>query len=472
MLYVLLRSIAGIALRWFYSRIDVEGLERIPARTPVLLAVNHPNALVDALVVAWVFPRRIVLTAKATLFSNPVFAVFFRWAGVVPLIRRQDVDPLKSKKDAVRNEQAFGALNGALAQGKPVLIFPEGITGDHSSLAPLRTGAARIAFEARDSGVRGLSIVPIGLTFERKDVPRSRVFVQVGEPIDVDGWPRADEASDAAALTAELERRLRAVTLNFDTADDAARAAALASSFARLFRGVEAVPPVWHPHAPLSDQVAMARRVENARAKLATAPDTVRQRVDALLLRLSRFKELLAQNGLAIEDLEIALDVPAGTRLVIREMPVVLVAGPFALWGWANHVLPFNLSRLIATRSIESAADPAMRTIVNGIALVLLFYGAQGAVVWAVFGPLAAAIYWISLPVAADVNFYLRARLARVVRRARAYFLFRRSPELQELLTKELQWLRAEALAIDGMLSSTTQGSRRIDTTSTIGPAM
>jgi hypothetical protein len=294
----------------------------------------------------------------------------------------------------------------------------------------------------------------------------------VGEPIDVDSWPRSDEASDVAALTSELERRLRAVTLNFDTADDAVRAAALASSFARLFRGVEAVPPVWYPHAPLSDQVSIARRVENARAKLATAPDAVRHRVDALLQRLSRFTDLLAENRLAIEDLEIALDVPAGARLVVRETPVVLVAGPFALWGWVNHVLPFNLSRLIATRSIESAADPAMRTIVNGIALVLLFYGAQGAVVWAVFGPLAAVIYWISLPVAADVNFYLRARLARVVRRARAYFLFRRRPELQELLAKELQWLRAEALAIDGMLSPATQGNRRIDTISTIGPAM
>lgn len=471
MLYVLLRSVAGIALRWFYSRIDVEGLERIPAKAPVLLAVNHPNALVDALVVAWVLPRRIVLTAKATLFSNPAFAAFFRAAGVVPLIRRQDLAPLQSSKDAQRNEQAFGALNGALARGRAVLIFPEGITGDHPSLAPLRTGAARIALEARDSGVTGLSILPVGLTFERKDAPRTRVFVLVGEAIDVDGWPRSDAASDAATLTAELERRLRAVTLNFDTVDDAARATALASSFAKLYRGVDAVPPVWRPHAPLSDQVSIARRVEDARARLATAPDDMRNRVDALLRRLSRFTEMLAENRLAIEDLEIALDVPSGTRLVIRETPVVLVAGPFALWGWVNHVLPFNLSRLISNRSIESAADPAMRTIVNGIGLVLLFYLGQGAVVWAAFGPLAAAIYWISLPVAADVNFYLRARLSRVVRRARAYLLFRRHPELQERLTRELQWLRAEALAIDATLAP-NQGSRRIDTTSTIGPTM
>jgi hypothetical protein len=35
-------------------------------------------------------------------------------------------------------------------------------------------------------GVRGVRIVPIGLLFERKESPRSRVLLQVGEPIDVD----------------------------------------------------------------------------------------------------------------------------------------------------------------------------------------------------------------------------------------------------------------------------------------------
>src|SRR5205814_2037906 len=291
MLFVLLRSVAGIALRWFYSRIDVEGLEKIPSTAPVLLAVNHPNALVDALVVAWISPRRMVLTARATLFSNPVFSAFFRAAGVVPLIRRQDVASLRSNDDAKRNERSFGALNAALARGRAVMIFPEGITGDHPSLAPLRTGAARIALDARDSGVRGLAIVPVGLTFERKDTPGTRVLVQVGDPIDVEGWPRVDDASDAAALTAEIDRRLRAVTLNFETADDAARATALASSFARLFRGVENVPPVWPPHASLSSEVSITRRIEAARARLGGASDDVRRRVDALLLRLSRFNE-------------------------------------------------------------------------------------------------------------------------------------------------------------------------------------
>ena len=55
--YALLRALAGIALRWYYRDIHVEGLERIPRHRPLILAVNHPNALVDALLVAWVVPR-------------------------------------------------------------------------------------------------------------------------------------------------------------------------------------------------------------------------------------------------------------------------------------------------------------------------------------------------------------------------------------------------------------------------------
>ena len=48
-MYPLLRAIAGIALRWYYRDIQIEGVERIPVRRPLLLVVNHPNALVDAL---------------------------------------------------------------------------------------------------------------------------------------------------------------------------------------------------------------------------------------------------------------------------------------------------------------------------------------------------------------------------------------------------------------------------------------
>src|ERR1051325_11088448 len=188
-MYALFRAIAGVALRWYYRDIQVEGLERIPRQRPLLLVVNHPNALVDALLVGWVVPRRVLITAKSTLFTNPFAALFLRWFGVLPLrrasdeVRRADGQPL----DAARNLDTFRAVHDALAGGGTVLIFPEGRTPEEPALAPLKTGAARMALHARDAGdVLGLAVVPIGLVFERKEAPRSRVLVQIGEPILVD----------------------------------------------------------------------------------------------------------------------------------------------------------------------------------------------------------------------------------------------------------------------------------------------
>ena len=446
MLYLVLRAIAGISLRWFYARVDVIGRERIPAKAPVLLAVNHPNALVDALIIGWICPRRIVLTARATLFTNPVLAWFLRTVGVVPLIRAKDVSELGVRRDAVRNLEAFSALNRTLSRGRAVLIFPEGVTGDRSSLAPIRTGAARLALQARDAGVRGLSVLPIGLTFERKDVPRTRVYVNVGDPIAIDELP-ANDSTAVTALTTRIEDGLRAVTLNFPTLEDAAFAADLASTLAKIFRGSEGAP-VSRPHLPYVEEFEIARRLEELRGRFATAPADLQRRADALLSRLQALRETLAQHRVVLEDVEIDTGVAPGAGLVARESPVLLVGAPFALWGWLNHVLPFNLSRALATRSRGSDADPAMNTIIAGITLVLLFYGAQGALVWWLFGATAAVLYWISLPIAAEVNFHLQARLGRIVRRARAYLLFRRDPALQARLRQEVQWLRTEANAI------------------------
>ena len=66
-------------------------------------------------------------------------------------------------------------------------IFPEGTTHDSPRLVKVRTGAARIALGARASGVSGLSIVPVGITFEDKIALRSRVLIHAGPPLDLDG---------------------------------------------------------------------------------------------------------------------------------------------------------------------------------------------------------------------------------------------------------------------------------------------
>jgi 1-acyl-sn-glycerol-3-phosphate acyltransferase len=221
MIYSALRWIAGIALHWFYRDIRIVGADRIPRSGPLLIAVNHQNALVDSLIVGWLMPHRVTMTAKATLAENPLISLLFRMMHVVPLRRMSDEPrngpnlPLKRS----RNAEAFREILGVLRQNGAVLIFPEGKSHNETGLEPLKTGLARLALQARgETALRGLQILPIGLVFEDKSAPGTVVAAHIAEPIDMDTWPDSDRAN----LTAEVAERLRSVSevvLPFDRRD-------------------------------------------------------------------------------------------------------------------------------------------------------------------------------------------------------------------------------------------------------------
>lgn len=212
MIYRLLRWFTGIALHWFYSSIQVVGRERIPASGPVIIAASHHNALVDALIAGWITPRRLTITAKATLMDNSFLAWLFPRVGVVPLRRTSDERARSGNEqiDATRNTGAFTRILDVLEKGGMILIFPEGKSHSDPELAPLKTGLSRIALEARDTRkIHGLQIIPLGLSFEDKGTPGTAVLAEVGEPVSMDraGTPGIEE------LTALVAGRLAAVSL-------------------------------------------------------------------------------------------------------------------------------------------------------------------------------------------------------------------------------------------------------------------
>jgi 1-acyl-sn-glycerol-3-phosphate acyltransferase len=458
-LYWVLRWIAGNALRWYYRDIRVVGAERVPRTGPAIFAVNHPNALVDALVAGCVVPRRLRLTGKATLFEQPVLALLLRTAGVIPLRRVSDELKRRAQMDTAervssgRNAEAFRALSDVLAEDGAVLIFPEGKSHSEPSMAPLKTGIARIALEARDvRGVRGLCIVPIGLVFERKDLPRTRVLVQVGEPIAVDSFDNtAGSGRPVEALTALVEERLRDVTLNFSSPTHAARVLEIADLMAGVtapYRTVDKADP------ELMTVLDVVRRIEQARVALENhgSPTELETRVDQFLARLDEYARELRRHGLAATDVQIETGVGPGAVFALREGAIMLVVGPAAGWGRLNHWIPLRAARAIALAGADSPDQPAMRTMVAGVALVLTAYALQTALVAQWAGPWLAFVYLATLPLFATWDLRLADRAERAFGRVRAYRLFRRDPALQSRLLAESGRLKAEAEAIEKAL--------------------
>ena len=445
MIYSLLRSASAVALRWYYSDVSLTGTDRIPDHGPILVVVNHPNALVDVLVAARAVPRRLRFTAKATLFSNPVAAAFLRWVGVLPLRRASDEAARGATLDPSRNEQSFAAVADALAKSDAILIFPEGKSHDEPAMAPARTGAARMVIQARESRqVAGIRIVPIGLIFEQKDRPRSRIVAWVGDIIDADAVIRGSSTA-VLDLTATIDSALRSVTLNYDSREDAERDARMA----RVLEGVLRFDaPDLGSDGGFRMRAEIARVLPAIRRVLLGDNEQLRSRATTLESHLLAFADQLAAAHISIDDFSIARSTRQGGVFVVRETALLLIAAPVALWGWINHVLPFRAALMAGRRVRHSAADPAMRTIVAGAAFVLMTYMLQGAAVALFAGPWWGVAYVASLPITADINLRLRDRLHRAIRRARTYLRFRAQPGTQDALTKRARSLRAEAVAL------------------------
>lgn len=459
MLYDVLKPIVGVALRWYYQRVTVSGMPRVPRDGPVFLAVNHPNALVDALVVGWSMPRRVRFTAKATIFSNAVAARFFTAVGAVPLRRAADeagnghaahaAHAAASGGDPSRNAASFEAVAQALAEGSAVVIFPEGKSHDDPRLAPLRTGLARMALQAAELGVRHIRIVPIGLLFERKEAPRSRVLLQVGEPLDLDHLVAAHVS--VATLTQLVTERLESVTLNFASAEDAERLQLVGGTLAPLLEPTRALTD---GATPLGATLAVVRRLDRGLAAVRERHDPVLlARADAFEQRVRAFRARLDALRLDVHDLAIDVDATAGARFAVRELLLGAVLAPVGLWGRLTHWMPIQLARTLALRNVRSRDEPAMNTLVFGLFLVLAAYAVETTLVAGLAGWRWTLLFLLTLVPSASSDLWYGDRTRRARMRARAYAMFRREPALQRELLAEADLLRGHAGALERAVS-------------------
>src|SRR5437899_10918743 len=113
------RGLIRLLLWLFYRRIEVVGRERIPESGSVIVAANHHNSLVDAMLIIATVPRAITVLANAPLFRHPLIGPPLRLIGAVPVHRRAEARHHRRK-----NQQMFAAAIEALCAGGVITTFP------------------------------------------------------------------------------------------------------------------------------------------------------------------------------------------------------------------------------------------------------------------------------------------------------------------------------------------------------------
>ena len=428
-----LRPILPAAARlavFIYFRIRYAG-EPVPADGPVLLVANHPNSLLDAIVVMAAARRPVQFLAKAPLFRDPKTAWLVKGAGAIPVYRGAD-----APAEIGRNADAFEAVYGELARGAAVGIFPEGISHSEPALAPLRKGAARIALGAVARTGAPVRIVPVGILFQRKDLFRSEALVVTGPPIawgDLAGGGSKD-AGAVRNLTTRIAAALSRVTLNLERWADR--------------RLVEVAAQIWETEKMISPEPSARLRLYETTTRLLA---TVRRTEDSegvLLARdLERFGRRLHRLRLSPPDL--SADV-GSWRGVSWSMGKLYLLTPLAfvvsLTGWLLFILPTMVTGWIVDRAEVKTDERSTWKLLVGmaanavwIAVVAALSAAvavrEGAGTWG--GVLVAGSVLLGMPLIGMAGQIVRERWRGVWRDASRFFLFRARRELIAALRVE-----------------------------------
>jgi len=458
---LLRRVVIGVlrfALRVFFRRVEVVGLERVPRSGALLFVLNHPNGLVDPAFLLCFAPRRVSFLAKSPLFGTPVVGFFVRRMEAIPVYRSQD-----EGADTARNRETFARAHELLRRGGTIAICPEGKSHSEPSLQPLKTGAARIALGAASTEPPlDLKIVPAGLYYTAKTTFRSGALLYFGEPLAVepvapgaDGEPPREAAR---RLSDRIADSLRALTLNADRHE----ALAVVARAERIFSSGD-------EEEERGGDGSLARELRRRR-RFVEGYAFHRERSPARLAELERriwqYEEELRQAGLEDPRQLSTGEVARHARpwhLLSRGLLFALLA-PAALLGALVHFPAYKLAGLLATR-LSQNYDDVLSTF-KIMAAMLLFpatWLALAALAYLTRGWWAAGAALAAAPLAGYAALRTREKFDRFVAGTRALVFFVTERRFFRRLLDERRAIRREILALGdeaeraGALNRTTE---------------
>lgn len=373
-LYSILKQLLKFATRLYFVEVSSVNQDKVPKTGPVILAANHPSSILDSVILATELPRPVHYLAKSELFKSRVLAALYRGVGAIPIERGQQPE---------QHEQTFKHLYELFERGRCVGIFPEGRNSPTMQVAKLRTGTARIAFgaEERNRWQLGLTIVPVGLNFESRELFLSAVQLRYGDPIRVTDYRSAyqeDPKVAIRALTDAMEQSLRELTLHLEDR--------------RLFKLVNDLGSVYNQEVTIRDELPEQpprpiQRSQNRVIKLLqrvltwfrpqliepvdlsgnlrgrqqisyTLSRALREQpsaIEDLRKRVERYQAHLGQSDLRA-DLRQNFEQPLKERLIRLRMTLyAILMAPVAAFGLVHNAIPYLFSRWLGQRFDDEA---------------------------------------------------------------------------------------------------------------------
>jgi 1-acyl-sn-glycerol-3-phosphate acyltransferase len=157
--YKLLLFPARIFIHFYCRSIFINKKKYLDKSGPLLIASNHPNSFLDAIILATLFKKPIYSLARGDAFAGKLISKILLSLNMLPVYRISE-----GAENLENNYSTFDACLQIFKTNGIVLIFSEGRCINEWHLRPLKKGTARLAFAAWQQDIP-LQVLPLGINY-------------------------------------------------------------------------------------------------------------------------------------------------------------------------------------------------------------------------------------------------------------------------------------------------------------------
>lgn len=210
-MYQLVKTYFKIGIFCYFKKIKVTGIKNIPKKGAVMFISNHPNALLDPLLIGLTNKRKSNFLARAGVFKNKYIIRFFTMMKMLPIYRIRDGWASLSKNEAI-----FETCYDLLHSEEAIVIFAEGSHNIKKRIRPLSKGFTRILFGTLDKYPQlPITIIPVGINYTSSQNFPSQVALHYGKPINVaDFYIKNIQKQNVDTLKEAVSNSLKKLTVH------------------------------------------------------------------------------------------------------------------------------------------------------------------------------------------------------------------------------------------------------------------
>jgi 1-acyl-sn-glycerol-3-phosphate acyltransferase len=174
LLYKILLFPARLFIHFYCRKIIINNKTLLRKQGPLLIASNHPNSFLDAVILTTLFKNPVYSLARGDAFAGKIITKILTSLYMLPVYRvSEGVENLE------HNYTTFAACQHIFKKNGIILIFSEGRCINEWHLRPLKKGTARLALDAWQQDIP-LQILPIGINYSSFRKFGKTIFLNFG----------------------------------------------------------------------------------------------------------------------------------------------------------------------------------------------------------------------------------------------------------------------------------------------------